>query len=80
MPHRENAIARLTSLQYLLGEALRVSDDGDCPILGAKISDCLDCAARELEVVRLAPPPQLVEQAPHGLIQAIPLGKYHSAP
>lgn len=48
MPQLENDAARLKSIAYLLGEALRISDEGRSPIVGAKIADCMDCVGREL--------------------------------
>lgn len=48
MPQLENEAARLKSIAYLLGEALRISDDGRSPVVGAKIADCMDCVNREL--------------------------------
>jgi len=56
MPYRENAIARLKAVQNLLFEALRVTDEGPHELIGAKISDCMDCTATELAAVTLLPP------------------------
>ncbi|WP_380787216.1 hypothetical protein [Sphingomonas sp. R86521] len=48
MPLLENEAARFKSVAYLLAEALRVSDGGRLPVVGAKIADCMDCVKREL--------------------------------
>ncbi len=48
MPQLENDAARLKSVAYLLTEALRISDEGQRPVVGAKIADCIDCVHREL--------------------------------
>ncbi len=36
-------IARLKSMVFLIEEALRIADEGDNPLVGAKLSDCIDC-------------------------------------
>ncbi len=36
-------VARLRSMMFLVSEALRIADEGDNPLLGAKLSDCIDC-------------------------------------
>lgn len=35
-------IARLRSMVFLIEEALRLADEGDDPLLGAKLSECID--------------------------------------
>ena len=48
MHHGAQAIARLKSMIFLIEEALRIADEGDSPMLGAKLSDCIDCAQAAL--------------------------------
>lgn len=43
MQTEAQAIARLRSMVFLMEEALRIADEGDNALLGAKISDCIDC-------------------------------------
>ena len=45
-------IARLKSMVFLVEEALRIADEGDNPLLGAKLSDCIDCLVSALAQVR----------------------------
>ncbi|MEG3164190.1 hypothetical protein U1701_06250 [Sphingomonas sp. PB2P19] len=42
-------VARLRSMVFLIEEALRIADEGDNPLLGAKLSDCIDSIECELE-------------------------------
>lgn len=44
----ENDAARLRSISYLLGEALRVADEGRAPLVRAKIAESLDCVDHAL--------------------------------
>ncbi len=41
-------IARLKSMLFLVEEALRIADEGESAMLGAKLSDCIDCLHIEL--------------------------------
>lgn len=41
-------IARLKSMVFLIEEALRIADAGDNPLIGAKLSDCIDCLQNAL--------------------------------
>lgn len=43
MQSKVQTIARLKSMVFLLEEALRIADEGDNALLGAKLSDCIDC-------------------------------------
>ncbi|MES2419896.1 MAG: hypothetical protein V4595_01220 [Pseudomonadota bacterium] len=43
MHNKVQAIARLKSMVFLIEEALRIADEGDSALLGAKLSDCIDC-------------------------------------
>jgi hypothetical protein len=43
MQSEAQTIARLRSMVFLIEEALRIADEGDNPLLGAKLSDCIDC-------------------------------------
>lgn len=49
MQSKVQAIARLKSMAFLIEEALRIADEGDDVLLGAKLSDCLDCLCATLE-------------------------------
>lgn len=42
MQSEAQMVARLRSMVFLLEEALRIADEGDDPLLGAKLSDCID--------------------------------------
>lgn len=42
MHSKVQTIARLKSMVFLVEEALRIADEGDSAILGAKLSDCID--------------------------------------
>ena len=42
-------IARLKSMVFLIEEALRIADEGDNPLFGAKLSDCIDCLQTALD-------------------------------
>lgn len=42
MQSEAQTVARLRSMIFLLEEALRIADEGDNALLGAKISDCID--------------------------------------
>lgn len=55
MQSEAQAVARLRSMVFLLEEALRIADEGDSALLGAKISDCIDCLESALESVRAQP-------------------------
>lgn len=48
MHSEAQAIARLKSMVFLIEEALRIADEGDSPLVGAKLSDCIDCLQRAL--------------------------------
>ncbi len=43
MHSEAQTIARLKSMVFLIEEALRIADEGDNAMLGAKLSDCIDC-------------------------------------
>jgi hypothetical protein len=43
MHSEAQTIARLKSMVFLIEEALRIADEGDDALLGAKLSDCIDC-------------------------------------
>lgn len=43
MHSEAQTIARLKSMAFLIEEALRIADEGDNAMLGAKLSDCIDC-------------------------------------
>ena len=43
MQSEAQTVARLRSMVFLIEEALRIADEGDNPLLGAKLSDCIDC-------------------------------------
>lgn len=49
MHSKAQTIARLKSMAFLVEEALRIADEGDDALLGAKLSDCLDCLQTALE-------------------------------
>ncbi len=50
-------IARLKSMVFLIEEALRIADEGDNPLIGAKLSDCIDCLQGALtEITALSAP------------------------
>jgi hypothetical protein len=51
MPELENDAARLKSVSYLLGEALRITDEGNRSHDAARIADCKDFI--ELELARV---------------------------
>ncbi len=42
MQSEAQTVARLRSMVFLIEEALRLADEGDDPLLGAKLSDCID--------------------------------------
>ena len=42
MHSKVQTIARLKSMVFLIEEALRIADEGDNALLGAKLSDCID--------------------------------------
>jgi hypothetical protein len=42
-------VARLRSMVFLIEEAMRIADEGDSPLLGAKLSDCIDWIESELD-------------------------------
>ena len=48
MHSNAQTVARLRSMVFLIDEALRIADEGDDPLLGAKLSDCIDCLERAL--------------------------------
>lgn len=48
------AIARLKSMVFLIEEALRIADEGDNPLVGAKLSDCIDCLQNALTEINAA--------------------------
>lgn len=52
MQSEAQTIARLRSMVFLLEEALRIADEGDSALLGAKISDCIDCLETALQSAR----------------------------
>lgn len=43
MQNKAQTIARLKSMVFLIEEALRIADEGENAMLGAKLSDCIDC-------------------------------------
>lgn len=49
MQSEAQTIARLRSMVFLIEEALRLADEGDDPLLGAKLSDCIDSIEAVLE-------------------------------
>ncbi|MCP8891269.1 hypothetical protein [Sphingomonas faeni] len=51
MHSKAQTIARLKSMAFLVEEALRIADEGDDALLGAKLSDCLDCLRVALEQI-----------------------------
>lgn len=63
-------IARLKSMLFLVEEALRIADEGESAMLGAKLSDCIDCLHVELSQVdghsqtAVEPRPGIVPDAP----------------
>lgn len=48
MQSEAQTIARLKSMVFLIEEALRIADEGDNALVGAKLSDCIDCLHRAL--------------------------------
>lgn len=42
MQSEAQTVARLRSMVFLIEEALRLADEGEDPLLGAKLSDCID--------------------------------------
>ena len=48
-------IARLRSMVFLIEEALRIADEGDNPLVGAKLSDCVDCLQIALAEIMSGP-------------------------
>ncbi len=49
MQSEAQTVARLRSMIFLIEEALRLADEGDDPLLGAKLSDCIDSIETVLE-------------------------------
>lgn len=49
MQSEAQTVARLRSMVFLIEEALRIADEGENPLLGAKLSDCIDCIELALE-------------------------------
>ena len=49
MQSEAQTVARLRSMVFLIEEALRIADEGDNPLLGAKLSECIDCIVAALE-------------------------------
>lgn len=49
MQSEAQTIARLRSMVFLIEEALRLADEGEDPLLGAKLSDCIDSIEAVLE-------------------------------
>ncbi len=49
MQNEAQTVARLRSMIFLIEEALRLADEGDDPLLGAKLSDCIDSIETVLE-------------------------------
>jgi hypothetical protein len=49
MQSEVQTVARLRSMVFLIEEALRIADEGDNPLLGAKLADCIDCIESALE-------------------------------
>ncbi len=43
MQSEAQMVARLRSMVFLIEEAMRIADEGDNALLGAKLSDCIDC-------------------------------------
>jgi hypothetical protein len=54
MQSEAQMVARLRSMVFLIEEALRIADEGDNPLLGAKLSDCIDCV--EMAIAEHAAP------------------------
>ena len=52
MHSEAQTIARLKSMVFLVEEALRIADEGDNPLLGAKLSDCIDCIKNALTLTQ----------------------------
>lgn len=48
-------LARLKSMVFLIEEALRIADEGDNPLVGAKLSDCIDCLQSALAEITSGP-------------------------
>lgn len=48
-------VARLRSMVFLIEEALRIADEGDNPLVGAKLSDCVDCLQSALAEIMSGP-------------------------
>ncbi|WP_380779347.1 hypothetical protein [Sphingomonas sp. R86520] len=55
MHSEAQTIARLKSMVFLIEEALRIADEGNDALLGAKLSDCIDCVYAELAEIDGAP-------------------------
>ncbi|MCK8455339.1 MULTISPECIES: hypothetical protein [Sphingomonas] len=51
MHNEPQAIARLKSMVFLIEEAMRIADQGDNPLFGAKLSDCIDCLQSALDEI-----------------------------
>lgn len=51
MQNEPQAIARLKSMVFLIEEAMRIADEGDNPLFGAKLSDCIDCLQSALDEI-----------------------------
>lgn len=51
MHSEAQTIARLKSMVFLIEEALRIADEGDNPLVGAKLSDCIDCLQTALSAI-----------------------------
>jgi hypothetical protein len=49
MQSEAQTVARLRSMVFLIEEALRLADEGEDPLLGAKLSDCIDSIEAVLE-------------------------------
>lgn len=60
-----HTIARLKSMIFLIEEALRIADEGDTPLVGAKLSDCIDCLQRALSEIIVEPTP--ASEASHSI-------------
>jgi len=54
MHSKAQAVARLKSMVFLIDEALRIADEGDNPLFGAKLSDCIDCLQGALDEISSA--------------------------
>ncbi|TCP96638.1 hypothetical protein C8J46_10813 [Sphingomonas sp. PP-F2F-A104-K0414] len=54
MHSKAQAVARLKSMVFLIEEALRIADEGDNPLFGAKLSDCIDCLQSALDEISSA--------------------------